>query len=168
MDVEGPKKKALDFLIEAYQNRNHDILKDILHPEYQPDNSTETVGHIMGFDFSPGLDKVKERLNAINKGIDNLKFEILDILANEDTVHIVYFMKARHIGTYLGVPATQKEFKALGLHFFKFKDGLIYRIGIIQDHYKVLLDLSKAVLDQNEEDKIQEYIDNLRKLKLTP
>ena len=168
MDVDSQKRKAIDFLIEAYQNRNHDILKDILHPEYQPDDSTSIVGHIMDFDFSPGIHKVKERLNEINKGIDNLKFEILDVLANEDTVHIVYLMQARHIGTYLGVPATHKEFKALGLHFFKFKDELIYRIGIIQDHYKVLLDLSKAVLDQNEEEKIQEYIENLKRLQLTP
>ena len=50
---------------------------------------------------------------------------------------------------------------------FTFKDGKIFRMALIQDHYKVLRDIGRAVLDTEEENQIQMYLEALKNLRIT-
>lgn len=68
---------------------------------------------------------------------------------------------------YLGIPGTGKYFSTTGFHLFTFKDGKILKIALIQDHYKVLRDIGRAVLDTEEEKQIQMYLDALKELRIT-
>ena len=96
-----------------------------------------------------------------------LKFEILEVIAENNTVVVYYLLKAVHTGSYLGIPATGKTFEVTGFHLFRFEDGKIARIAPLQDHYKILRDVGRAVLDGNDEEAVIVYLDALRKLRIT-
>lgn len=167
MDILQKKEFAKKFLIEAYQNGNVDVLDEILHPEYAPDNLVDFLEQFNKMDLSKGIEKVKQRMMEVRKGTSDLSFDIVEIIAEGDTVAIFYKFKAKHVGLYLGIPGTGKHFSSTGFHLFKFKDDKIISISLVQDHYKMLRDIGRAVLDTEEEKQIQMYLEALKNLRIT-
>ena len=144
-----------------------DVLDEILHPEYAPHETIEFQLQLSKMDLGAGIEKVKQRIIEARKGVSDLSYDIVEIIAEADTVSVFYKFQAKHIGLYLGIPGTGKYFTSTGFNLFKFKDNKIFRIALIQDHYKILRDIGRAVLDTNEETQIQMYLDALKKLRIT-
>ena len=167
MDIDLHREIALKFLIEVYQNGNVDILDAIIHPDYGPDEALEFLQQFINFDMSSGIDALKKRIMGIRDGLKNIKFEILQITAEDDNVIIFYKLNAIHTGAYLGIPATGNQFTVTGFHLFRFKNGKIHRIAPLQDQYKILRDVGRAVLEANREEDVALYLDALRKLRIT-
>ncbi|MCE7735483.1 MAG: ester cyclase [Candidatus Heimdallarchaeota archaeon] len=167
MDSDKQKEFAHKFLLNAYQEGKIDILDEILHPEYAPNEAVEFLQQFDKMDLGSGIAKVKHRMLEVRKGVSDLTFDIVETVAEGDRVIVYYKFKAKHVDMYLGIPGTGKYFSTIGFHLFTFKEGKIYRVALIQDHYKVLRDIGRAVLDTEEEKQIQMYLEALKNLRIT-
>ncbi|MFV2015676.1 MAG: hypothetical protein ACC656_09630, partial [Candidatus Heimdallarchaeota archaeon] len=76
MDIDQKKEYARKFLIVAYQEGNVDVLDEILHPEYTPHNAIEFLQQFSKMDLGSGIEKVKQRMLELRKGVSDFSLEI--------------------------------------------------------------------------------------------
>lgn len=95
MDIDRNKEFAHKFLLEAYQQGKVDILDEILHPEYAPNEAVEFLQQFNKMDLGSGIDKVKQRIFEVRKGVSDLTFDILETIAEGELVTVFYKFKAK-------------------------------------------------------------------------
>jgi len=114
--------------------------------------------------LEPGVEPVKERITKIRSGVTDLNIVIQNVIAENNIVVIFYLLNAKHTGAYFGIPPTDNNFEISGFHLFKFKSNKIYRITPLQDHYKILMDVGKAVTESSDEETVNIYLNTLKAL----
>lgn len=172
MSTISPNKLiASQYLLQVGENQNLDILYDIIHPEYLT-GDTRSVSQVSTFLDQDQLDKIGpagviERFESIFKW-GNFSIEVQDIVEEGNLVFVNYFMTVHHIGELMGFAPTGKKIRLKGHHLFEFKDGKIINIQLLWDWLKFLQETGLAVMQEDDQEKTQKYIDNLRALNILP
>lgn len=173
------KELAIKFLKEVAEQRNVDLIEGIFHPDYDSrtviDDKKDRLLDSSVFNFyrdqdvaiKSGIDAMKARTTLFNNLVES-EWYIKSILADEDTVMIKFLVKFTHIGKFMGFPPTNQTVELLGFYHFLFKDNRIINIDLMLDYLKFLQKIGLAIIQENDTEKINAYLENLRKLNIIP
>ena len=168
MSLEVIKEKAIRLIKEGYEQGNMDVLRELFHPEYRLHTSANEYTQLESEDLSPGIESSITRTQNIMRKWENRRFDIFSIVSDENLVTVFYKLTFTHNSEFMGIPTTGKRISLNGFHHLTFKDGKIIELAFLQDTYKILRDLGSTVLAQNEQEKVDTYLDNLRRLRIIP
>jgi len=155
--------------VDAINNKNLQMLDTIFHPEYSLTESTlekanTYISNIKGRDFST----VRKRAEEIFNNFPDLSINVHETYTSVNKVCIYYTLTGTHKGTYLGVPATNKQIVWEGAQFFTFKDNKIIEINFVFDTLALFQQLGQVIVQENEEQKLKQYFKALKDMGLLP
>ncbi len=168
MSLEMIKERAVRLIKEGYEQGNMDVLREVFHPEYRLHPSAIEYTQLENEELSPGIESSIKRAQNVMRGWQDRKFDIFSVVAEGDEVSLFYRITFTHSREYIGIPATRKRISISAFHHIRFKNGKIIELAFLQDTHKILRELGQTIVEQNEKEKVQAYLDNLRRLKIIP
>jgi steroid delta-isomerase-like uncharacterized protein len=74
-----------------------------------------------------GREAFKTRVRAFAASFENIHYEIEECIAEGDIVCTRFWFGGKHVKDFAGFATTGRNAKLTGVHFTKFKDGLIQK-----------------------------------------
>jgi len=166
MREESPGEKAVKrFFFEVVEKQKLDVTDEIIHPDYQHSSGKERTSQsemIWG-----GVDGFKNRMAQVFQFL-KLDIEILDFFENNNIINSRIVIKMHHVGKFLGFPPTGAKIDMLAFFQFWIKDGKIIKLSYLTDFFKFLQTTGLAVIEQNNQTLMAEYLENLQRLGVIP
>jgi predicted ester cyclase len=103
-------------------------LTDVVHPD--------CVNHEAPPGVPPDRAGMTQIMLWLNRAFSDLRYDIHQVIAQDDRVAIYCTMTGRHTGEFMGVPPTNARIAVKQVHIVRFEDGL----GI--EHWAVRDDLA--------------------------
>ena len=110
------KQTVQRFIDEVWNNKNFDVLDEILHPDYRDHSFLSSV--------PPTKEGRKFWIQNTSAAFDH-ETQIESIVAEGDEVAVKIRFSVAHIGTWRRIEATGRRASIKGFRFFSFKDGKI-------------------------------------------
>ena len=125
MSTQENKELVRRFFDERWNHGNFDVYDEML---------------------APGLDikGEKEWAHSMYATFGNMRFTILDMIAEDDHVAVHWRVDATHQGAYLGVAATGKQVTYQGIALLRIADGKIVEDIAYWDNLSILQQLGGA------------------------
>jgi len=115
MSVKENKEIAYRYFEEAYNQKNIDVLDEIVDEDIISHSPQEMQG----------LQVIKEYVSGNRKTFPDVKFFIEDQIAEGDRVVTRITFKATHKGEFRGIAPTGKKVTVTGINIMKIIDGKI-------------------------------------------
>ena len=115
MSLDQNKTIARRFIDEVFGGR-YESVDELVAADFQ--------GHSWG-PMAPGRDSLKTAMKRVSEGISDHSMEIEDVIAEGDRVAVRLVSHARHTGTFMGIPATGKEYTVSEIHIFRIREGQV-------------------------------------------
>jgi len=129
-------KETVCLLIrEGINNGNLNVLKEIVHPDYQYASPTENM---------KGIDQLEAFILALRSAFPDLSVEIEEQFGEEEKVCTRISMTGTHQGDFLGLSATGRSIDLQGVIISRFQDGLIANEWELLDQLTLLQQLGLA------------------------
>ena len=80
------------------------------------------IGHTWGNADKEGL---KAAMARVAQGLADAKFTIEDEIAEADLVAVRLTASARHVGEFMGMPASGRSYEIGEIHIFRVRDGKV-------------------------------------------
>jgi len=110
---------------DVWPNGDVDALRQILHPD--------TVNHEAPPGTPPGIDGVIHTMQWLRSAFSDQRYEIHDMIAEDDTVVVHLTHHGRHTGEFMGMPPTGRSFAYRHMHMMRFQDGLSIEHWAVRD-----------------------------------
>ncbi|MHA2404800.1 MAG: ester cyclase [Candidatus Kariarchaeaceae archaeon] len=167
------KRVAKLFALEYLTNKNINVVYDIFHPDHQLNNSDSTLSWIepqfsnreRPVDHYQALVEIGK---SIKEAFPEFKVIIKQLLAENSVVSMFCNLEGHHLGTWYGYPATGITVNFDVAYFMEFKDGKILTIHYVTDTLSMNYQIGRALVSQNDNTKLQEYLDHLQQMGLLP
>lgn len=100
-----------------------------VYTQLDPAAVDELVADDFKADAWPDADNAKQVLRdstgRMAQAIDQIKFEINDMIAEDDRVAVRLTASARQIGDFMGIPPSNRRYEIGEIHIFRLRDGKI-------------------------------------------
>lgn len=116
MATEDNKRVVRRFIEEVFVRRDERAVDELTHPEFTP-HSWPGVKR--------GLDSLKQAVQRVSAGLDDVSMKIEDMIAEEDRVAVRLTAHATHRGDFMGMPATGRSYTISETHIFRVRDGKV-------------------------------------------
>jgi predicted ester cyclase len=73
----------------------------------------------------PGREPLKQAIDRVYGGLSDHRMVIEDLIAEDDRVAIRLRSRARQTGTFMGIPATGREYEITETHVLRIRDGQV-------------------------------------------
>lgn len=84
--------------------------------------SDRFVAHTFG-PMAPGREGLREGMRRAGAGVSEARFEIRDVIAEDDRVAVRLTTSARHTGRFLGIEPTGNRYEINEIHIFRIREG---------------------------------------------
>jgi steroid delta-isomerase-like uncharacterized protein len=84
--------------------------------------AVDFIGHTWGNADREGL---KAAMARVAQGLADAKFNIEDVIAEGDLVAVRLAASARHVGNFMGMPASGRSYEIGEIHIFRVRDGKV-------------------------------------------
>ena len=111
----GIKVAARRVLEEAFPNNDVELLRQYVSDEF--------VNHEAPPGTPPGLGSVTFFMNMLAEAFSDQRWEVHQVVAEDDMVALYCTHSGRHTGTYFGVPASGREFAYKQMHLLRIVNG---------------------------------------------
>lgn len=170
MSKEEQMKLVNIFFNDILSGGNLDLLDEIIHPDYSPfqyqsnyrDFQSARVGS------EAGINSIKKRLHNWTKGFPDLKINFEKVIAGDESMVVIWEAWGKHMGEFLGISPTEKTIHIAGIHLFLFKNNKILQAHMSLDFLGLLTQIGKAIIEQSDEDKINDYLATLHSMGIIP
>ena len=117
--MSDPKTTVIHRYFEDLFNHGRlEVLPELLHPDY--------VNHSPGSsDLPRGRDGVGIVVQALRRGLPDLRYEIDDMIVGADAVAVRTTLSGTHSGELFGMQPTGKAIQVAQMTFERFRDGRI-------------------------------------------
>ncbi|HEY6057565.1 MAG TPA: ester cyclase, partial [Candidatus Limnocylindrales bacterium] len=117
---------------EVHNGRNYDLVDEIVAADFKehdplPGQRTGRTG-------------LKDREKMLAENLD-VRFTLEDVIAEGDRVVVRWRNHGTHIGQFLGIPATGKEFSVQGVNVYRIESGRLAEGWSVVDTFGQLLQL---------------------------
>jgi steroid delta-isomerase-like uncharacterized protein len=112
--MEENKELARRIYEEVLNNRNVDLLDELVVPDYEEHDPLPGQ--------RTGLEGLKDRIKILIDGLDPY-FTIEDVIAEGDKVVVRWTNSGTNVGDFLGIPATGRSFRTAGIDIYRVEDG---------------------------------------------
>jgi len=113
MSTEQNKAVVRRFMTEVLSGRNVGLADEVLAPNYANRMTGADLAAFKGF------------LTGMKSALTDLRFDIDDLVAEEDSVVARWKMEATHTGSLMGESPTGKKISARGLTYYRLDNGRI-------------------------------------------
>ena len=129
-----PNKDVVRQFVERYQVENdQDAFEEILSPDL--------VDHSPMPGIAPGRDGVHMLFDAFHAAFEGFRAEIYDQVAEGDRVVTRKAFFGRHVGPFMGMPATEKDVRIDVIDIVRVREGRIVEHWNIVDQLSLLRQL---------------------------
>jgi steroid delta-isomerase-like uncharacterized protein len=115
MSIEHHKEIARRFIEEVFGGRSESV-DELVAEDFQ--------GHSWG-EMPPGREPLRAAMARVSQGLSDHWMRIDDVIAEGDKVAVRLRSHARHTGTFMGMPATGREYTITETHVFRIADGKV-------------------------------------------
>ena len=119
------KKVARRVLEEVFPANDVEALRDVVSDEF--------VNHEAPEGTPPGLGSITMFMHLLNQAFSEQRWEIHDVLAEDEKVVIRCTHSGVHTGDYFGLPATGRRFAYKQMHIIRVVDGKGVEPGAVRD-----------------------------------
>jgi steroid delta-isomerase-like uncharacterized protein len=130
--TEANKKAARDFINEILNKGNLENVNRIV--------TTDFAFHSVEEDLL-GIEKFKTCVASDQVTFHNIKYTVIDCIAERDKVAAIWVIEATHEKEYRGIPATHKKFETMGVSIFHFQGDKIKEAWAVADGLTAALQL---------------------------
>lgn len=106
-----------------------DVIAEHVTPDY--------VDHSDRLKPVRGVAGVKQRQALMNAAFAGYHEETTKILSERDYVAVMYTMHARHVGPFLGIPATDRDVAIRGIRIVRIDKGKVAELWAINDYLAI-------------------------------
>jgi len=140
--VDRNKTLVRTFIETLLNKQNSGLIDDLLTADF--------VDHNAPPEQLPGPAGVKRVLERILSVLADLRVEMEDMIAEGDRVVVRYRAEARHVGNFMGFPASGKRLKWTTISIYRIENGRIAERWGLMDHADLLrqfrdLDMKRSV-----------------------
>lgn len=114
--TERNKKLVRRVFDEIFVHGSFDAVDELLAPDFVTHNAPSS---------GDGRADMKATIERVSKGLADPIFTVEDIFAEGDRVAARVTTGARHVGPFMGMPATNKSYKIEEIHIFRIADGMV-------------------------------------------
>jgi steroid delta-isomerase-like uncharacterized protein len=114
--LEENKGIALRFIERVFIDQDPKAVDELAADDF--------TAHTFG-DLKPGREPLKEAIQRAGAGVSEAKFQIHDVIAEQDRVAVRLTTRARHTGTFMGVEPSGNEYSIDEIHIFRVEDGKV-------------------------------------------
>jgi len=114
--LERNKEIVREFIDRVFVHQDASAIDELAAEDFTP--------HTFG-SMQPGREPLKEGMRRAAAGVSDAEFEIHDMIAEGDKVAARLTTRARHTGTFMGLPPTGKPYSIDEIHIFRLRDGQI-------------------------------------------
>jgi steroid delta-isomerase-like uncharacterized protein len=110
-------EKVVRRFYDAFNKKDPSIIKEVISTEY------------VDFGHQPsgrGVQGALDDYQSITKSIGDLAFNIDEMISVDDRVIVRWTSSGKHVGDFLGIPATQKSISLPGMSIYRLRDGKIF------------------------------------------
>jgi predicted ester cyclase len=130
--VSDLKNKAVSLLLDVWQNGDFSKLPELCQPDVQ--RYHDRHGAI-------GLDQFRIAIEYYRHAFSDLAYDIKSIIAEGNSVAVVYTTTGTHTGPLGHIPATGQRDTIWSIDMFEFRDGLISAVYMSFDELGLLIKL---------------------------
>ena len=174
------KKIVETYLHEVNSKHKLILLDDIIHPDYVGGVSLEQ-DEVKGLPFAsyykmfwtpdqlklPGIAGIKTRVGSLIQQLGT-NITILNYYDDESSAYVRTITRFHHQSEFMGFAPTNKVIQIMGSEYFEFKENKIIHMNFVLDFLKFLQEIGLAVIEENDQQKIDSYMNNLRTLNILP
>ncbi|MFC6991363.1 ester cyclase [Haladaptatus sp. GCM10025707] len=125
LTIDQNRERARQYLkaIEDHTDGRIETLTDLV--------ATDVVNHapVSSDELSTGemrgIDAFREHAESVTHAFPDVRFDIHDMLAEDDRVMVRFDLVGTHDGPFMGVDATGKKITVSGIVVYRFEDGKI-------------------------------------------
>lgn len=122
------------YFAELFNQGRLELIPELLHPQY--------VNHSPGSpDLPCGRDGVGLVVQALRRGMPDLRYDIDEMVVGEDAVAVRATLTGTHNGDLFGIAATGKHVEVKQMTFERFRDGRIIAHHRLTDELSLLRQL---------------------------
>jgi predicted ester cyclase len=114
--LEANKGVALRFIEGVFIEQDPNAVDELAADDF--------VAHTFG-DQPPGREPLKEAMKRAGAGVSEAKFEIHDVIAEQDRVAVRLTTRARHTGTFMGLEPSGNDYSIDEIHIFRIQDDKV-------------------------------------------
>jgi steroid delta-isomerase-like uncharacterized protein len=114
MSTERNKEVVRHFYEEVLNKRDLDSLEELATPDYEEHDPLPGQG--------TGRDGLRNRVSMLLQGLEP-RFTIEDLIAEDDRVVARWTNNGTHVGEFLGMPPTNKQFTIAGIDIYRLEDA---------------------------------------------
>jgi len=141
MSLPENKQIAERFIVEIWNNGKLEEVSRFV--------TTDFVYHARGEDVR-GWENLKEWVSSDRSIFPDIRFTIVDSIAESNKVATAWFVEATHEKEFRGIPATHKKFETVGMNVFHFEGNKIKEAWFIADGLTPALELGVVKTKSNE------------------
>jgi steroid delta-isomerase-like uncharacterized protein len=116
MNIDANKEIVRRFIEQVYTRLDRDAVDELVADDFRDDSW-------------PGEDDAKSRLREstgrMRQALDDIRFSVDDLIAEDDRVAVRVTAGARQIGEFMGMPASNRSYEISEIHLFRLRDGKI-------------------------------------------
>lgn len=114
MMVEENKALVRRFIKEIFEQGQLEAVDELCADDF--------IGHTWGNADKEGL---KAAMARVAQGLADAKFSIEDEIGEGDRVSVRVTASARHVGEFMGMPASGRSYKIGEIHIFRVREGRV-------------------------------------------
>jgi predicted ester cyclase len=114
--LEHNKEVARQLIRRVFVRQEDAAIDELVAPDFQP--------HTFG-PMPPGREGLREGMRRAGAGVSEARFEIHDMIAEDDRVAVRLTTSARHTGPFMGIEPTGRRYEIDEIHIFRIRDGQV-------------------------------------------
>ena len=117
MNIEANRRLARRMIEEVLNANDETARKEVVHPDfYDPTNP-------------PGMRRGpkgnRQIVEFFHRSFPDVRWEVLDMIAEDDRVAMRLVMTGTHRGEFFGIPPTDRRVQVEGIHLLRIRDGKV-------------------------------------------
>jgi steroid delta-isomerase-like uncharacterized protein len=132
MSTEANKILARRVFEEVLNGRNLDLLDELAVPDYVEHNPLPGQG--------TGIDGIRDRYTMLFNAFD-FRFTVEDVIAEVDKVVLRWTHTGTHVGAFLGMPSTGRNYRTTGIEIWRVENGKLAEHWDVVDVFGQLMQL---------------------------
>jgi steroid delta-isomerase-like uncharacterized protein len=116
MSIEANKQVIRDFIERVYTRLDPAGVDELVADDFVADAWAPP---------NNGKQQLRDATVRMADALDDIRFEINDMIAEDDRVAVRLTASARQIGQFFGLPASNRRYEIGEIHIFRLRDGQI-------------------------------------------
>ncbi len=116
MTLEENKELIRRYAAEVLTGERYDKLDVFLAPDFVDHRGSEAIR---------GTDELQKQMTRMHQSFSELDFQVVDMIAEGDTVVVHFRVPGIHHDTFAGIPATGQPVVWKGVMIYRIEDGKI-------------------------------------------